>query len=198
MIAGVSVREDGLDALKRLGVKDSKLLSARRREGLYPEIKELCESVWSVQIAPDEIDRVVRAARKYRRLNYLEAVYMAKVIDRLRADEVMVDASDTIPERFRTNIVDHLHRRCEVSARHKADRDFPAVSAASIIAKVERDAAVSDLRQSYGDFGSGYPSDPKTRGFFIDWLRNEDSLPKFVRKSWKTWQVLQQQLLAPL
>jgi len=198
VIAGVSISEDGVDVLKGLGVKDSKLLTPRKREELYPAILELCESVQTIQISPDEIDRVVRAGKKYRRLNYLEAVYMAKVIDRLGADEAMVDASDTVPERFRTNIVEHLGRECLVSARHHADRDFPVVSAASIVAKVERDAAVAAIRRNYGDFGSGYPSDPQTRSFFLEWLRREQSLPKFVRKSWKTWQRLQQELLAPL
>jgi len=184
--------------LKELGVKDSKLLSPRRRESLYPEIVRLCGSVATVRIGPAEIDTVVRSGRKYRRLNYLEALYMAKVIDRLGARQVTVDASDTVPERFRRHIAENLSQKCRVVARHHADRDFPIVSAASIVAKVERDAAVRGLREVHGDFGSGYPSDPKTRGFFIEWLRRKEELPSFVRKSWKTWDRLEQQLLAPL
>lgn len=198
MIAGVSVREDRIGDLKDLGVRDSKLLTAHRREDLYPEIFRICDTVQTVQIGPEEIDRVVRTGRKYRRLNYLEAIYMAKVIDRLRVDEAMVDACDSAPERFRANILEHLRGKCGVAARHFADRDFPVVSAASVVAKVERDAAVRRLRRTFGDFGSGYPSDPKTRRFFTDWLKREEGLPKFVRKSWKTWGRLEQQLLAPL
>ena len=198
MIAGVSVGADCIAALKELGVKDSKLLSPRRRESLYPEIVRLCGSVATVRIGPAEIDTVVRSGRKYRRLNYLEALYMAKVIDRLGARQVTVDASDTVPERFRRHIAENLSQKCRVVARHHADRDFPIVSAASIVAKVERDAAVRGLREVHGDFGSGYPSDPKTRGFFIEWLRRKEELPSFVRKSWKTWDRLEQQLLAPL
>lgn len=197
MIAGVSVTEDGIEGLKDLGVKDSKLLSARRREALYPEILKLCDSVQTVRIGPEVIDKVVRSGKKYRKLNYLEAIYMARVIDRLKVDEALVDASDSVPERFRTNIVDNLSRKCGVVAKHFADRDFPVVSAASVVAKVERDAAVGALRRTYGDFGSGYPSDPRTRVFFIDWLRRDEALPKFVRKSWKTWGRLEQEMLAP-
>jgi len=189
------VREDALEELKSLGVRDSKLLTPRRREALYPEILKVCESVRTAHIAPREIDRVVRAGKKYRRLNYLEAVYMAKVIDLLRVDEALVDAADSVPERFRTNIVDNLGGKCEVVARHFADRDFPVVSAASIVAKVERDAAVRALRKKHGDFGSGYPSDPLTRSFFIEWLRKKEELPDFVRKSWRTWASLEQRLL---
>ena len=198
MIAGVSVRADAIEELKELGVRDSKLLSPRRREALYPEIMRVCRWVQSVKIEPEEIDQTVRTGRKYRKLNYLEALYMARVIDRLKAREVTVDASDAVPERFRANIADHLRRKCTVVSRHHADRDFPVVSAASIVAKVRRDAAVRDLREKHGDFGSGYPSDPKTRIFFVEWLRTGEGLPSFVRKSWKTWERLEQELLAPL
>jgi ribonuclease HII len=199
VIAGVSIKEDCIVQLRELGVKDSKLLTPARRVALYPEILSMCDSVRIVKITPAEIDRVVRAAKKYKRLNYLEARYMAKVIDGLRAQEVMVDAADSVPARFQKNIADNLNRSCNVVARHFADRDFPVVSAASVIAKVERDAAVQTLRETYGDFGSGYPSDPKTRTFFLDWLRREEALPQgLVRKSWRTWDRLQQELLVPL
>jgi ribonuclease HII len=197
VIAGVSIGEERLEALKELGVKDSKLLSPRRRESLYPEILKVCDSVKTVKIGPREIDAVVRAGRKYKRLNYLEAQYMAKVINKLGASEVIVDAPDTVPERFRANVAENLSRKCKIFAAHFADRDFPVVSAASIVAKVQRDAAVEVLREAHGDFGSGYPSDPKTRRFFIEWLRSKEELPSFVRKSWKTWDRLQQEMLAP-
>jgi ribonuclease HII len=196
VVAGVSVREDRVEALRELGVRDSQLLSPRRREALLPEILRTCRSVKVLRIRPDEIDRVVRGGRRYRKLNYLEAVYMARVIDGLRVDRAVVDACDTSTERFRTNVESHLTKDCSVLARHFADRDFPVVSAASIVAKVERDAAVSALRESYGDFGSGYPSDLKTRTFFAEWLEREGGFPAFVRKSWKTWDRLRQERLS--
>ena len=68
---------------------------------------------------------------------------------------------------------------------HKADRLFPIVSAASIIAKVERDREVAALREAYGDFGSGYLTDEKTMVFLKHLLDDADDYPSFVRKSWK-------------
>ena len=59
-------------------------------------------------------------------------------------------------------------------------------SAASVVAKVERDRSVAELREEHGDFGSGYPSDPATKRFFSEWLRARRELPDFTRKSWKT------------
>ncbi|MBS7633500.1 ribonuclease HII, partial [Candidatus Bathyarchaeota archaeon] len=65
------------------------------------------------------------------------------------------------------------------------DQKYPIVSAASVIAKVERDREIELLRQQYGDFGSGYPSDPKTIVFLHRILQKYGKYPAFVRKSWK-------------
>ncbi|MEM4810351.1 MAG: hypothetical protein QXS92_00385, partial [Thermofilum sp.] len=77
-----------------------------------------------------------------------------------------------------------------VVARNGADRDFAIVSAASILAKTERDRLVEQLKRLYGDFGSGYPSDPRTREFAEKWLREHGEPPPFARKSWSTWSSL--------
>lgn len=195
VVAGVSVTPEGAKELREIGVKDSKKLSAEQRESLYPHILDIAERIRWVGIAPKEIDEVVTAGRKLRKLNYLEAVYFAKVIDRLDAEKVTVDASDVVPERFRDDIRGNMTRRCRVVALHKADRDFPVVSAASIVAKVERDRAVESLRSANGDFGSGYPSDPVTREFFAGLMRRGEALPAFVRQSWKTWGRIEQTIL---
>jgi len=195
VVGGVSATAEGARALKRLGVKDSKKLSPRKRESLYPEIVKVCSKVHFESISPAEIDAVVNAGKRLRKLNYLEAVYFAKVIDHLGARKVIVDASDVIPKRFRDDIRENLRKKCDVSAFHKADRDYPVVSAASIIAKVERDRAVELLRGTHGDFVSGYPSDPVTRSFFTERMKRGEPLPQYVRKSWKTWPAIEQTLL---
>lgn len=196
-MAGVSIEEAGLHALKELGVRDSQKLSADRREALYPEILKLCKSVAFVRISPREIDRVVRAGVRYKRLNYLEAKYFARVIDRMKPSFAVVDAADVVPSRFKAHIQEQMSCGCELDARHFADRDYVVVGAASIVAKVERDAAVTVLREEHGDFGSGYPSDPRTRRFFTEWVKSGRALPDFVRKSWRTWERLGQTTLAP-
>ena len=69
------------------------------------------------------------------------------------------------------------------------------VSAASILAKVQRDHCIEQLKQEVGvDFGSGYPSDPKTRTALKNWIA-EDKLPEFVRKTWGTIQNLHNEQL---
>ena len=195
IVAGVSVDPRGARKLKELGVRDSKLLSARKRENMFPKIMRIADRVFWDAIPPKQIDEVVLRGTRLRKLNYLEAIHFAKVIDQLHARKVTVDASDVIPKRFRDDILENMATRCDVVAYHKADRNYPVVSAASIVAKVVRDREVSLLKQVDGDFGSGYPSDPATRSFFADWMRRGDPFPDYVRQSWKTFERIEQTLL---
>jgi ribonuclease HII len=185
VIAGVLMREEEMPRLVALGVKDSKLLSARRREVLAPQIKQIAKDYSVVKLTPAQIDDVVLNRRKLRRLNWLEAQAMAEVIAALRPDKAYVDASDVLEDRFKAHILECLPFRIPIVSEHKADRTYPIVSAASIIAKVERDAEIADLARVYGDFGSGYPSDPRTAGFLRRCLARTGEYPEFVRKSWK-------------
>jgi len=186
-VAGVSVDSWRLKELAELGVKDSKLLSPGQRDALYPEILRVCKGVEVSRIPPKMIDRYVSRGKKYRRLNYLETIHMAKVIDALGADEVFVDAPDVNPVRFKAELEELLSCRPRIVAEHKADVNYAVVSAASIVAKVERDRDIAELRALHGDFGSGCPSDPETIAFLESWMKSNSSQPDFARKSWKTW-----------
>ncbi len=188
VIAGVSVPSEHLTEFQELGVKDSKLLSPKKRSSLYGEIVRLASSVRFVSIEPGEIDQYVWYGTRRRKLNYLETVHMAKVIRLLGAADVFVDAPDTNVLKFEEELSKMLEPCPRIVARHHADRDYVVVSAASIIAKVERDRAVEQLRGDHGDFGSGYPSDPQTVSYLRDWVSREGSRPYFSRRSWKTWE----------
>src|SRR5580658_3814397 len=79
-VAGVPVEKERLTELAELGVKDSKLLSEKQREALYPEIFRVCSQVQVSLIPPKMIDLYVSRGKKHRRLNYLETIHMARVI----------------------------------------------------------------------------------------------------------------------
>ncbi len=188
IIAGVLFDEKDLVRLIDLGVKDSKLLSSQRREQLALEIRKLALECHIESLSPAEIDKVVETGRKLRRLNRLEAQVMAKVIAALKPDVAYVDASDVLADRFKEHILENLSFNVEIISEHKADVKYPIVSAASIIAKVERDRAIEKLKEkcgNVGDLGSGYASDPRTIEFLEKWFAKYGSYPEFVRKSWK-------------
>lgn len=185
VVAGILISEERLPVLTRLGVKDSKLLSAKKREALVVEIERLIEKRVVVKLLPVEIDRVVQSGRKLHKLNRLEAQTMAKIIEALKPDEAFVDAADVVEERFKHHIQENLAFKAKIVAEHKADRTYPVVSAASIIAKVERDREIAALKSEYGDFGSGYLADSRTVRFLKQWLQTHSEYPECVRKSWK-------------
>jgi len=85
-------------------------------------------------------------------------------------------------------------KRTVLISEHKADRKYPIVSAASIMAKVRRDAAISALWEEYGNFGSGYVTDPSTIRFLKEWRRTHNYYPPIVRKSWKTLREIESDL----
>jgi ribonuclease HII len=185
VIAGVLIKKRDLSKLVALGVRDSKLLSSKKREQLAGEIKKTAIKWHVINLSTSEIDRVVETGRKLRRLNHLEAATMARVIAALKPDVAYVDASDVLAERFKQQILENLPFPLQIVSEHKADAKYPIVSAASIIAKVERDKAISELKAKYGDFGSGYITDPKTVFFLENWIKKFGTYPEFVRKSWK-------------
>ena len=186
VIAGVAMPKEKLRQLRPMGVKDSKLLSPRSRVLLANRVKEVVSNYAHVDVAPSEIDGVVHKARKLERLNLLEAKCMARVITELRPDVAYVDASDVLPERYGNTISEMIPFKVNVISEHHADRNYPVVSAASILAKVRRDELIENLKGEYGEFGSGYVTDPVTMDYLRRWFKEHGDFPAIVRKSWKT------------
>lgn len=185
VVAGVLMDGNCQSKLVELGVKDSKLLSPRRRQTLAEKIRQVSIQTHIVRLTPQEIDKAVKCTRKLHKLNRLEAKAMAEVIEALQPDVAIVDASDVLPDRYKQHVVEYLSFHVEVISEHKADKNYPVVSAASIIAKVERDRIVEELRAQHGDFGSGYMSDAKTSIFLEALASSNCGYPDYVRCSWK-------------
>jgi len=183
VICGVLVSSKEIPELERLGAKDSKTLSPSRRQTLNQKIRDIALQIEIRSVSAAEIDRL----RKRTTLNEIEVTEFASVVKSLKPQEVYLDAADVNAERF-GNKIGELSGLATLGAvivsEHKADSKFPIVSAASILAKVERDRIVNEMHQEYGDFGSGYPSDPKTIGFVRALFEEGLALPPIVRKSW--------------
>jgi len=168
--------------IKNLNVKDSKLLSPKRREYLFDKIISIAKKYVIKIIPPEKLDEMMKEMT----INEIEEIYFAEVIDELKAEIVIVDAVDVDEKRFEENLKKRLNFDIKIISKHKADRDYPVVSAASIIAKVTRDREIEKIKKEIGDFGSGYPADPRTVNFLMEYYKNNGSLPKYVRKTWKT------------
>lgn len=188
VIAAVLVEEKDEKFLRSLGVKDSKLLAPGKREELAPVIRKTAREIHSVAISAQEIDE----KRKIMSMNELEALKIAELIERFKEKigRVFIDAPDPDAKSFCARIRKYLAEAPKMACEHKADVRYPCVSAASIIAKVERDREIRALEGKWGAIGTGYPHDARTIGFLEKWLRDKGSLPDFARKSWETSQRL--------
>lgn len=184
VICGVCFSESKNAFLKQIGVRDSKKLSPKKRTELAKIIKDNCHSFEIIIISAKEID----AREKHRiTLNRLEELKMADIINKLQPEVIYVDAVDVNEERFGNSLKMLLHYKpTNIISKHRADDIYPIVSAASIIAKDTRDTIIDNLKQKYGELGSGYPSDKRTTDFLRQWFRKNKNIPYFVRTSWET------------
>jgi ribonuclease HII len=179
VVAAVGVADEA--SLADLGLKDSKLLSEKERERLYPLIRKRCK-VATVKLDAHEID----AIRNEMTLNQAVARAHARVISKLSPTCAYVDACDVNIFRYAEMVRCNLEKECEIVSEHHADQKYAVVSAASIIAKVTRDRAVRTLAKKYGEIGSGYPSDPVTIRYLSGYIDEHRLPPPIARKSWKT------------
>lgn len=182
IVAGVCVTKKSISEMVEKGIKDSKLLSPKKRQVLFGHVINLAESICVCRINIEDIDfHVLR-----NNLNLLEAEAMAITIRNMKSDKAYVDSCDVNPSRYQRTIKSFLKQNnTKLISMHHADRLNIVVSGASIIAKVIRDSEISKIRLKYGDVGSGYPSDKKTIKFVKEWFRQKNEIPPFARKSWK-------------
>jgi ribonuclease HII len=164
------------------GVADSKRLAPERRETLASAIRASFE----VGVAEIPVARIDGDAD----MNSLTVAAHAEALDGVVAtgDAGVVDAGDTDADRFGRRVTERLPLEVDLRAEHGADEAHPLVSAASIVAKVDRDAHVARLAETHGDVGSGYPGDPTTRAFLRGYVEEHGCLPGCARESWATSQ----------
>lgn len=184
-VAGLVIEEDRLFDLAGFGVKDSKQLSPARREILARKISAIAADQYILEIKPQVIDEL----RTVMTMNEIMVRSFSQVLARLPADRAILDAADVDARRFADRVKAASKTDMEVIAEHKADQRHQVVSAASILAKVSRDASMRDLEEKMNCIiGSGYPHDQITLNFLMEWVKENRDLPTCARHSWATAQ----------
>jgi len=210
VLAGCLIDEKTEREFKRLGVKDSKKLTPKRRDFLVEKIKAQAETFEIIIIPPIEIDGdmenerlrgrgnnlqpISRAGSGGRiKLNELEAIATAKIINRINKGykklKVVVDCPSVSIIKWQDFLKTKIKNlsNLEISCEHKADKNHISVSAASILAKDIREKEMTKLKKIYGDeIGSGYTSDLLTQKFLEKFAEKHQDKGIF-RKTWITW-----------
>ncbi len=184
VICGAVTFDSKVGKIKDLKVKDSKEHTPEERLELQPKIEEVIDGFEMIRISPEEIDESRRTGIN---LNELEVKKMAQIINETNPDVAYLDAVDPSETSFKGRLKKYLDVDVELIAEHGADAKYTIVSAASVLAKVARDADIEELKRIYDtDLGNGYPHDVLTQNFLKEWLQENKRLPKIVRKTWAT------------
>ncbi|KAG5489942.1 hypothetical protein JKF63_00060 [Porcisia hertigi] len=176
------------DLVRLCHVADSKMLDERHRLASLQQLRGLKTfRTFTVCVSPEDISSTMtgRSGRNLNTLSHEAAIRIISEATLAAAGKLCAAYIDTVgpPETYQARLAGRFpHLR--VTVAKKADSKFPIVSAASIVAKTTRDAAIEALGES---IGSGYPSDPRT----MAWLRSHvhrffvfRHAYGFVRHSW--------------
>lgn len=138
------------------GLRDSKKLSARRREALYAEIVGSALAYGIGEASPAEIDQI----------NILQATFLAM---RRAVEQIGIGELRVLVDGNRLPRLDGLPVS-SMEALVKGDDKEPAISAASILAKVTRDRQMVELHERYPSYGfdrhQGYPTPAHIEALF--------------------------------
>ena len=189
VVGGYLALDEDTHTLREAGADDSKRLSHKKRLTIREALGPL-GTAFLREMSPAQIDA--------KNINTLEEEAFASIIIEAKPEHVIIDAPCNprgIPA-FQARLTRRLSE-AQVAIptfciEPKADANYPICGAASIFAKVHRDAAITAL----GSVGSGYPSDPITRAWLSDFLRRGAPFPDCVRTRWGTIENLRAQLNA--
>jgi len=154
---------------------------------MYEKLKPFVSFRW-VETSAGDLNEFMKKMS----LNDIEARVMAELTKEVKDADIMIDLPDRYFWTFRKRMAVFGVEKFE--AEHKADENYSIVAAASICAKIMRDAKIEEIKQLVGDFGSGYPSDPKTIAAVKD-KKMLASLKPFIRERWKTLENIKQRKL---
>lgn len=189
IVAGCIISEEHEEELRSLGVKDSKLLSHKKRLELEEKIKSIAHSYSVKIVTPKIIEETNLGGLK---LNELEASMAADIINEINTIEeelfTVLDCPSPNLDAWSNFLKSNLKRidNLIISSEHKADFNHISVGCASILAKCERERQMEELRNEYPDIGSGYPGDPKTKEFLKKYAKKYSERGIF-RRNWATY-----------
>jgi ribonuclease HII len=197
VLAGALIDKENETKLKELGVKDSKMLTPKRREFLFDKIKKLAVDYEIIQITPYEIDS---RGDNGINLNNLEAIKMAEIVNKIierygkkkEKIKVIIDCPSNNIKKWQDYFEKYVENKniLDIHAEWKADFNHVIVGAASILAKVTRDEDIKRIKKLVKvDIGSGYPSDPVTIKFLQNYAKKFRKEGIF-RESWQTFKDL--------
>ncbi len=178
VVAGIKADDRAVCLLRKLGVKDSKKLSPSRREELYGDIIEIVQGHEEQIYSAVEIDENSLTVLELEAISRIIEVFGIRPGGKIVLDCIGKLAKEKVEQTLT------IPRGVEFVYEPKADDCYPVCQAASIVAKVIRDAEIKKIHKQVGfDFGKGYPT-KGTTDFIRKYKRENGELPPEIRKRW--------------
>lgn len=191
VVAGVVITERVARELSEAGVTDSKQLSIDQRFWYYNLALRMKPCVVEVYVPPWRIDR-----ENINKLEVEAITWIVKTIEKIISRSSNVEVEVYIDEvKGRELTLDMIVRKAmgnrlkTLRIEPDADSKFTPVSIASVFAKVSRDQSIKSIKRIVGDFGSGYPADPRLESWIMNAKMVFKKPPRFIRRSWSNLKV---------
>ena len=186
---------DNTNRMNPIKLRDSKILSKKRRE----ELSNLIYSKYFVvigKITPIEMNKTKASLNELEVLKCLQIINL--VLQRNPLENIVVDNFEHDKEGFLRKLRKYRDENWINQFNwiivHNADKKFKVCSAASIVATNCNDKAQQELDKIYGT-GSGNPGDEKTEKFIYDRINELDNWDHIIRLRWKTIERVRQEHL---
>lgn len=205
-VSGVVAYPQTIGRWKRLGVKDSKQVTSKKRRRLAQNIQNESLSYKILPITPSMIDDKTFNLNEWEMivcLQIIDSLLTQQTFEHIRLDNWEVSSWEferkfkmmQKSKRFQNKLLKKgiaidfgkIAKVC-LLPEHKSDENYIIVGAASILSKTASEDEYELIKSAYGDFGSGAPGDPRTRAFVHRLRQNPPK--EVIRTSWKTFKHL--------
>ncbi len=197
-IGACAVNDSIKQQFERIGIKDSKNYSSHNKISAHAELIKRVSLAWSVKTLSAEV--LTNYNKNGMSMDEAEAYAFFRAIEDIakkvpKIAEYQVDNFQAVGK-LRSLLKENKSTRdVKLIVTPRAEKEFIAVGAGSVLA---RNASLEELRKirtEYGDFGSGSTNDKKTINWLKQYYKKNRSWPKkIVRVYWKTIQRLENEI----
>ena len=201
VICVVCLDEDGVKKIASIVTSDREVKDDSVRKLIYLRTKKFIKRLEYVIIDPPVIDYFVSQGL----LNEMLASYMALAIANIVQSGYMpwivkIDSPVKKWYVFKKAVLDYFTAleipipKQNIFVKIGLDEEDSIVALAGVLAKLKRDTIIQQLKKKFGDFGSGYPSDVRTRTWLRKIIEKGEELPPIVRKTWTTVETIMEEV----
>ncbi len=197
VIGACAIDEEVKQKFQRIGIRDSKDYSSHNRIKTHAELIKKESLAWSIKTLTAEV--LTNYHKNGMSMDEAEAYAFFRAIEDIarkipNISEYQVDNFQAVSKLRSLLKENKTTSDIKLIVTPKAEKEFIAVGAGSVLARNASLEALRELSSKYGDFGSGSTNDRKTINWLKQYYKKNHSWPKIVRVYWKTIERIENEL----